>query len=159
MDRSSGALPNSFSSTTSEESSGWSGYVSRGFHEEPDTVSTVPEGNEDTHIRSDEKAVKGSLPLDVAEIVRRWTHSLQRIHKQSIILVFLHMQFVHVITLLSLEVFFGLHAMLYLLVSMGYLARVNNLLSGILMSYLEYGYLVSIKLIQCTLLHPISLFC
>eukprot|EP00249_Psilotum_nudum_P019578 c27323_g1_i1 orf=563-2899(+) len=38
---------------------------------------------EETRIRSDERAVKGAAPLDVAEILRRWTHALQRLHKQA----------------------------------------------------------------------------
>ncbi|EFJ37647.1 hypothetical protein SELMODRAFT_402112 [Selaginella moellendorffii] len=36
----------------------------------------------DDEARTD-RAVKGSSPLDVAEVIRRWTHALQRIHKQA----------------------------------------------------------------------------
>lgn len=37
--------------------------------------------------RVDDKSGRGNPTVDVAEILRRWTHALQRIHKQSLQLV------------------------------------------------------------------------
>lgn len=37
--------------------------------------------------KSDERFSKGSPALDVAEILRRWTHALQKVHKQALRLV------------------------------------------------------------------------
>ena len=94
LDRSSGALSNEFLSPTSEEtgcSDRNNGISSKGSDDGLGTVSTIPEGHEANHMKSDEKSVKGSSPIDVAEILRRWTHSLQRIQKQCTILVFIHM--------------------------------------------------------------------
>lgn len=42
---------------------------------------------EENRVKSEERVMKGSAPLDVAEILRRWTHSLQSIHKQALRLV------------------------------------------------------------------------
>ncbi|KAI5066894.1 hypothetical protein GOP47_0017422 [Adiantum capillus-veneris] len=40
--------------------------------------------NEESRSRIEERSAKGSSPIDVAEILRRWTHSLQRLHKQAL---------------------------------------------------------------------------
>ncbi|CAA0820141.1 Unknown protein [Striga hermonthica] len=41
-------------------------------------------GNEEKNSRLDEKSTRGQPTVDIAEILRRWTHALQRIHKQSL---------------------------------------------------------------------------
>ncbi|KAL3629124.1 AUGMIN subunit 6 [Castilleja foliolosa] len=41
-------------------------------------------GNEEKNSRFDEKNTRGQPTVDIAEILRRWTHALQRIHKQSL---------------------------------------------------------------------------
>uniref|UniRef100_A0A2P2KB85 HAUS augmin-like complex subunit 6 N-terminal domain-containing protein n=2 Tax=Rhizophora mucronata TaxID=61149 RepID=A0A2P2KB85_RHIMU len=41
-------------------------------------------GNEDTYSRVDDRGGRAQPTVDVAEIIRRWTHALQRIHKQSV---------------------------------------------------------------------------
>ena len=38
--------------------------------------------------RMDDRSVRGQPTVDIAEVLRRWTHALQRIHKQSLHLVF-----------------------------------------------------------------------
>ena len=43
--------------------------------------------NDDTCSNSDERIGKDSSPLDVSEVLRRWTNALQRIHKQALRLV------------------------------------------------------------------------
>ena len=43
--------------------------------------------NNDACGKRDEKGGKDSSPLDVSEVLRRWTHALQRIHKQAVRLV------------------------------------------------------------------------
>ncbi|KAL3624310.1 AUGMIN subunit 6 [Castilleja foliolosa] len=40
--------------------------------------------NEEKYSRLDEKNIRGQPTVDIAEILRRWTHALQRIHKQSL---------------------------------------------------------------------------
>lgn len=43
--------------------------------------------NDETLSRVDERSGRVHPTVDVAEIIRRWTHALQRIHKQSLHLV------------------------------------------------------------------------
>lgn len=43
--------------------------------------------NNDTNSKSDERNGKDASPLDVSEVLRRWTNALQRIHKQALRLV------------------------------------------------------------------------
>ena len=75
MERSSNTTSNDVSSFRSDEvTSGDNGTHSNGGFEV--ATSTL-----------DDKSVKGVATVDVAEILRRWTHSLQRIHKQSLRLV------------------------------------------------------------------------
>lgn len=45
------------------------------------------EGNDEKISRVDERSVRGQPTVDIAEVLRRWTHALQRIHKQSLQLV------------------------------------------------------------------------
>lgn len=43
--------------------------------------------NDETHFRVDDRSGRIHPTVDVAEVIRRWTHALQRIHKQSLLLV------------------------------------------------------------------------
>lgn len=43
--------------------------------------------NEETFSRVDDRSGRVHPTVDIAEILRRWTHALQRIHKQSLHLV------------------------------------------------------------------------
>lgn len=43
--------------------------------------------NEDKFSRLDDRNTRGQPTVDIAEVLRRWTHALQRIHKQSLQLV------------------------------------------------------------------------
>lgn len=57
-----------------------------------ETESTQTDGNmenknEDKFSRLDERNTRGQPTVDIAEVLRRWTHALQRIHKQSLQLV------------------------------------------------------------------------
>ncbi|KAL0377341.1 UNVERIFIED_CONTAM: AUGMIN subunit [Sesamum radiatum] len=45
---------------------------------------SLSHGNEDKFSRVDERNMRGQPTVDVAEVLRRWTHALQRIHKQSL---------------------------------------------------------------------------
>jgi hypothetical protein len=75
MERSSSTSSNDVSSFGSDEvTSGDNGTHANGGFE---GASNIP----------DDKPIKGVASVDVAEILRRWTHSLQRIHKQSLRLV------------------------------------------------------------------------
>lgn len=49
--------------------------------------SSVSQVNDETLSRADERSGRVHPTVDVAEIIRRWTHALQRIHKQSLHLV------------------------------------------------------------------------
>ncbi|XP_010029045.2 AUGMIN subunit 6 [Eucalyptus grandis] len=42
--------------------------------------------NDETHFRVDDRSGRIHPTVDVAEVIRRWTHALQRIHKQSLLL-------------------------------------------------------------------------
>ncbi|KAJ8750343.1 hypothetical protein K2173_014258 [Erythroxylum novogranatense] len=41
---------------------------------------------DDTHSRVDDRGGRSHPTVDVAEVIRRWTHALQRIHKQSLLM-------------------------------------------------------------------------
>lgn len=45
------------------------------------------QGNDEKFSRIDDRTSRGHPTVDVAEVLRRWTHALQRIHKQSLQLV------------------------------------------------------------------------
>lgn len=49
--------------------------------------SSLSQVNDETISRADERSGRVHPTVDVAEIIRRWTHALQRIHKQSLHLV------------------------------------------------------------------------
>lgn len=53
-----------------------------------DKDSSHLQANDEMHSRVDERGGRVQPTVDVAEIIRRWTHALQRIHKQSLLLVF-----------------------------------------------------------------------
>ncbi|KAL3526144.1 hypothetical protein ACH5RR_014516 [Cinchona calisaya] len=42
------------------------------------------QGNEEKSSRVEERNARGHPTVDIAEVLRRWTHALQRIHKQSL---------------------------------------------------------------------------
>lgn len=46
--------------------------------------SSLSQVNDETISRADERSGRVHPTVDVAEIIRRWTHALQRIHKQSL---------------------------------------------------------------------------
>ncbi|XP_075501282.1 AUGMIN subunit 6-like [Primulina tabacum] len=46
--------------------------------------SSLSRGNEENFPRIDERNMRGQPTVDIAEVLRRWTHALQRIHKQSL---------------------------------------------------------------------------
>ncbi|KAL0450755.1 UNVERIFIED_CONTAM: AUGMIN subunit [Sesamum latifolium] len=48
---------------------------------------SLSHGNEDKFSRVDERNMRGQPTVDIAEVLRRWTHALQRIHKQSLQLI------------------------------------------------------------------------
>jgi hypothetical protein len=50
-------------------------------------ISQLFQGKEEALPRSDDRNGRTQQTVDVAEILRRWTHALQRIHKQSLHLV------------------------------------------------------------------------
>lgn len=50
-------------------------------------ISQLFQGKEEALSRSDDRNGRTQQTVDVAEILRRWTHALQRIHKQSLHLV------------------------------------------------------------------------
>lgn len=94
MDRSSNVSSNELLSLTEAEEApakvkcdqtNSSEYGSNGLnHARLDMAVNALEVNEESRARSDERVAKGSSSLDVAEILRRWTHSLQRLHKQAV---------------------------------------------------------------------------
>ncbi|XP_073294062.1 AUGMIN subunit 6-like [Primulina huaijiensis] len=46
--------------------------------------SSLSRGNEENFPQIDERNMRGQPTVDIAEVLRRWTHALQRIHKQSL---------------------------------------------------------------------------
>lgn len=44
------------------------------------------QGNDEKFIQVDDRSGRGQSTVDIAEILRRWTHALQRIHKQSLLM-------------------------------------------------------------------------
>lgn len=55
--------------------------------ESSQTDAITENKNEDKISRLDERNTRGQPTVDIAEVLRRWTHALQRIHKQSLQLV------------------------------------------------------------------------
>ncbi|XP_059284825.1 AUGMIN subunit 6-like isoform X1 [Lycium ferocissimum] len=57
--------------------------VNREMHvNNPDSSHT--QANDERFSRVDERTARGHPTIDIAEVLRRWTHALQRIHKQSL---------------------------------------------------------------------------
>ncbi|KVI09284.1 hypothetical protein Ccrd_012411 [Cynara cardunculus var. scolymus] len=50
--------------------------------------SSQPQASDEKTSRVDDRSGRGQPTVDIAEVLRRWTHALQRIHKQSLHLVF-----------------------------------------------------------------------
>ncbi|XP_047950813.1 AUGMIN subunit 6 [Salvia hispanica] len=48
------------------------------------TDVTTESKNEEKYSRLDDRNTRGQPTVDIAEVLRRWTHALQRIHKQSL---------------------------------------------------------------------------
>nr|XP_043634178.1 AUGMIN subunit 6 [Erigeron canadensis] len=46
--------------------------------------SSHPQASDDKTSRVDDRSGRGQPTVDIAEVLRRWTHALQRIHKQSL---------------------------------------------------------------------------
>ncbi|CAN8272956.1 unnamed protein product [Cochlearia groenlandica] len=61
-------------------------YVNMREHSLGDTFEINSQASDETHSRVDDRGGKINQTVDVAEIIRRWTHALQRIHKQSLLL-------------------------------------------------------------------------
>lgn len=49
--------------------------------------SSNSQGNDEAPFRMDDRSGRVHPTVDVAEVIRRWTHALQRIHKQSLLMV------------------------------------------------------------------------
>lgn len=60
--------------------------------ESSQTDVTTETKNEEKYSRLDDRNTRGQPTVDIAEVLRRWTHALQRIHKQSLQLVCSFMQ-------------------------------------------------------------------
>lgn len=58
--------------------------VNRGIPEDASDSSHL-QGNDVSRV--DDRNGRGHTTVDIAEVLRRWTHALQRIHKQSLLLV------------------------------------------------------------------------
>uniref|UniRef100_A0A7N0V8S1 HAUS augmin-like complex subunit 6 N-terminal domain-containing protein n=1 Tax=Kalanchoe fedtschenkoi TaxID=63787 RepID=A0A7N0V8S1_KALFE len=48
--------------------------------------SSYPTINNEPHSKVDDRSGRAQPTVDIAEVIRRWTHALQRIHKQSLIM-------------------------------------------------------------------------
>lgn len=68
----------------SDQTDGQQEDVNRGMQEDI-SDSSLLQGNEVSRV--DDRNGRGHTTVDIAEVLRRWTHALQRIHKQSLLLV------------------------------------------------------------------------
>lgn len=67
-------------------------YTNMHDHSLGDSFETASsQASDETLSRVDDRGGKINQTVDVAEVIRRWTHALQRIHKQSLLLVCLLM--------------------------------------------------------------------
>uniref|UniRef100_M1A9T2 HAUS augmin-like complex subunit 6 N-terminal domain-containing protein n=1 Tax=Solanum tuberosum TaxID=4113 RepID=M1A9T2_SOLTU len=85
MDQSSVAPPRDLVSShpDNERSERSPAVVNREMHvNNPDSSHT--QANDERFSRVDERTARGHPTIDIAEVLRRWTHALQRIHKQSL---------------------------------------------------------------------------
>ncbi|KAF2605773.1 hypothetical protein F2Q68_00044679 [Brassica cretica] len=62
-------------------------YANMHDHSLVDGFETNSQASDETLSRVDDRGGRNNQTVDVAEIIRRWTHALQRIHKQSLQLV------------------------------------------------------------------------
>ena len=62
-------------------------YANMHEHSLVDSFETNSQASDETLSRVDDRGGRNNQTVDVAEIIRRWTHALQRIHKQSLQLV------------------------------------------------------------------------
>ncbi|KAL1824672.1 hypothetical protein ACET3Z_011450 [Daucus carota] len=67
----------------SDQTDGQQEDVNRGMQEDI-SDSSLLQGNEVSRV--DDRNGRGHTTVDIAEVLRRWTHALQRIHKQSLLL-------------------------------------------------------------------------
>lgn len=89
MDQSSLVTPSELGSSHSdknEQSDGSPTDVNREKHKSS-LDSTYGQGNDEKFSRIEDRSARGQPTVDIAEVLRRWTHALQRIHKQSVQLV------------------------------------------------------------------------
>ncbi|CAG7902591.1 unnamed protein product [Brassica rapa] len=59
-------------------------YANMHEHSLVDSFETNSQASDETLSRVDDRGGRNNQTVDVAEIIRRWTHALQRIHKQSL---------------------------------------------------------------------------
>ncbi|CAA7055196.1 unnamed protein product [Microthlaspi erraticum] len=59
-------------------------YANMNEHSVADSFETSSQASDETLSRVDDRGGRTNQTVDVAEIIRRWTHALQRIHKQSL---------------------------------------------------------------------------
>ncbi|ESQ46886.1 hypothetical protein EUTSA_v10027657mg [Eutrema salsugineum] len=59
-------------------------YANMHEHSLGDSFETTSQASDETVSRVDDRGGRINQTVDVAEIIRRWTHALQRIHKQSL---------------------------------------------------------------------------
>lgn len=76
--------PTSAQSNINDQTDGPQEDVNRGIQEDVSDSSHL-QGNDVSRV--DDRNVRGHTTVDIAEVLRRWTHALQRIHKQSLLLV------------------------------------------------------------------------
>lgn len=60
--------------------------VNREKHAKSSDYSHI-QADDNAFSRVDERIARGHPTVDIAEVLRRWTHALQRVHKQSLQLV------------------------------------------------------------------------
>lgn len=69
------------------------GEISTSFDGQDPVDPRQLQGNDDSLSRTEDRSGRVPPTVDVAEILRRWTHALQRIHKQSLHLVCFSLSF------------------------------------------------------------------
>lgn len=127
-------------------------YANMHEHSLADSFETNSQASDETLSRVDDRGGRTNQTVDVAEIIRRWTHALQRIHKQSLQLVcllmsrcgaFLHCLMLHTLYF-SCEEFIS---MSFLLIFHLYMFRLKQMMGmvqifcGLLMMVVQVGML------------------
>lgn len=88
MDQSSLVAPSELGSSHSEnEQIDGSQASVNGEKQKSSLDSTYSHGSDEKFLRVEDRSGRGQPTVDIAEVLRRWTHALQRIHKQSLQLV------------------------------------------------------------------------